>query len=165
MSLFQGTGHRVGGHEHASEQAPDQQELAPAIVVESQSFEEAPEEDGLEVAPEAASVGSSAATSIGHPKDKDEWIGWLMNATDVLQDIGVCSSALVQKLTHRFANSAREELESFNTEVAMTASAIEAAILREDGLNETVFLGLEKDTRLIAERWQELKRAHANLSS
>ena len=88
-----------------------------------------------------------------------------MNATDVLQDIGVCSSALVQKLTHRFANSAREELESFNTEVAMTASAIEAAILREDGLNETVFLGLEKDTRLIAERWQELKRAHANLDA
>ena len=102
MSLFQGTGHRLGGgDEQESEQAPDQQELYPAVVVESQSFEEAPEEDGLEVAPEAASVGSSAATSIGHPKDKDEWIGWLMNATDVLQDIGVCSSALVQKLTHQ----------------------------------------------------------------
>ena len=78
-----------------------------------------------------------------------------------------CSNRMKSAKIDRISSAdlADAKLDSFNTEVAMTASAIEAAILREDGLNETVFLGLEKDTRLIAERWQELKRAHANLDT
>ena len=41
MSPFQGTGHRLGGHEDASEEAREQ-EMGVEVVEESQAFEDAP---------------------------------------------------------------------------------------------------------------------------
>ena len=88
-----------------------------------------------------------------------------MQGADALNDVGLCVVAHVERLNHRYAETARNELHEFSATVAMALSTI------EDMINNTQSIRLNSDAAAtnvarvtdVLQRWQQLKASCASL--